>query len=270
MSRLRSDWTSVAGYRMHALVAAGPPRSISGAQVPTLQGSVPIVLQHGLSVSSRYYLPTAVVLSDRYAVSIPDLPGFGQSDKPPMVLGIPALTDVLAAWLDAQGIRRAVLVGHSMGAQIVTELAVRRPGLVVGLVLAGPTVDRWHRTLIQQALRLGLDLFRESPGTCLTAFEDYLRAGPRRTVGTYSRAIDDHIEDRLPRLACPTLIVRGERDPISTQRWCEYLASLLPNGRLRVIPGAPHAINSTTPEAFAACIEEFLAEMGARSGGNGC
>jgi len=69
--KLQSAWTSIDGLRMHARVSQGP-------------GSPAMVLVHGLVVSSRYMVPTAERLSPHHPVYVPDLPGFGKSDKPPV------------------------------------------------------------------------------------------------------------------------------------------------------------------------------------------
>jgi pimeloyl-ACP methyl ester carboxylesterase len=74
---------------------------------------------------------------------------------------------------------------------------------------------------------------------------------------------DYRIETRLAALAVPTLVVRGARDPIAPQRWCEEAAALLPAGRLAVVPGAPHAVNYAAPEALAALTLALAAELAA-------
>jgi pimeloyl-ACP methyl ester carboxylesterase len=89
-----------------------------------------VVLVHGLGMSGRYMMPTAERLTDFATVLVPDLPGFGQSDKPPQALTIAELADYLAWWMDAMNITRAVFVGNSFGTQIIVELAMRFPARV--------------------------------------------------------------------------------------------------------------------------------------------
>ena len=85
-----------------------------------------------------------------------------------------------------------------------------------------------------------------------------MTCGPRRTFATLRYALEDRIEAKLPRVAVPTLVVRGEKDPIVPQRWAEEVTSLLPNGRLVVIKGAPHATNYDTPTPLVHTILSFL------------
>ena len=87
---------------------------------------------------------------------------------------------------------------------------------------------------------------------------DYALCGARRLVGTSRHMLADRVEDKLPRVAAPTLVVRGTRDRIVPQAWAERAARLLPRGRFAVIPGAAHAINFSYPREFKAAMLPFL------------
>src|SRR3712207_4974854 len=117
---LESAWTEVGGLRMHA--------RLSTRTSP--EGAPPIILVHGLGVASRSMVPLAEALAPSYRVLAPDLPGFGESEKPPRVLDLAELTDYLVAWTRACGLERAVFLGNSVGCQLVVRLAVRHPDLV--------------------------------------------------------------------------------------------------------------------------------------------
>ncbi len=112
-------------------------------------GRAPVVLVHGLGVSSRYMRPLARHLATDLRVHAPDLPGFGRSGKPRRVLSIPELADWLAAWMEAAGLRRAALVGNSLGCEILVELVLRHPERVERLVLQGRTPEPGARTARQ-------------------------------------------------------------------------------------------------------------------------
>lgn len=220
-----------------------------------------VVLVHGQVISSLYMVPTARLLARDYAVLAPDLPGFGLSAKPRAVLSVPELADALAAWMEASGLRSAALVANSLGCQVVADLAARRPELVEALVLAGPTMDREARTAWAQVGRWLRDWSGERPSLALAHLRDFALAGPRRSWRTFRYALADRIEDKLPRVEAPALVVRGERDPIVPQRWAEEVAGLLPRGRLVVIPGGPHCVNYSTPGAFTRVVRAFLATV---------
>ena len=130
-SRLISTWTPVRGLRLHALTSAAAP-----PDAPT------VVLVHGVAVSSRYLVPLAEALAPRARVFVPDLPGYGRSDRPAgRDLTVPELADALLDWLDRVGLDRPHLLGNSFGCQVIADLAARHPDRVDRIVLQGPTFD---------------------------------------------------------------------------------------------------------------------------------
>lgn len=248
LGQLQSMWATIGGLPAHARVSVTPaPRDLP-----------PIVLVHGLSVSSRYMVPLARRLAPHRRIYAPDLPGFGKSAHPDRILTIAELADALAAWMNYFDVGRMVLLGNSLGCQIIADFALRWPERIERLVLVGPTVDRRGRTLLEQARRLLVNIPREPVSSILTQARDYWASGLRRTVGTMRRALEDRIEEKLPHLRAPTLIVRGAQDPIAPQRWCEELVRLLPDGRLAVIAQTPHATNYDAPTTLARLVLAFL------------
>jgi pimeloyl-ACP methyl ester carboxylesterase len=126
------------------------------------------------------------------------------------------------------------------------------------VVLLGPTIDPAARTLEQQVWRLIQNSRRESPHLGWIMIRDYAAAGMRRIIGTIRMSLEDRIEDKLPFVRSPVLVVRGGLDPIVPQQWAEEVVRLLPRGRLVVIRGAAHTINYTEPDAFVAAVRPFL------------
>ena len=202
-------------------------------------------------------VPTAARLARDFRVLAPDLPGFGHSSKPPHALDLPALAEVLAGWMTHEGIDRAAMVGNSFGCQVIAEFGLRYPSRLDRAVLQGPTIDRYARSAIRQFGRLALDLLRERVPEYLINAHDYWRTGLRRGWQTFQVALQDRIEDKLPRLAMPVLVVRGQYDPIVSQRWVTELTAALPHGRLVITRGA-HTPNFSEPDAFAAVVRAFL------------
>jgi pimeloyl-ACP methyl ester carboxylesterase len=245
---LRGMVTQAGRYRMFARVADGPAGGHEN----------PVILLHGLVVSSRYMEPLAAILGRHFRVLAPDLPGFGESEKPREVLDIPALAEALATWLKACGIAQATMIGNSFGCQILAALAVRHPALVRRLVLQGPTVDPEARSLPVQIVRDIVNGRREPRPMGPIARIDYAKAGLKRAFLTARCLVRDRIEERLPLIRAPTLVVRGSRDPVVPQAWAERAARLLPHGRLVVIEGGTHTLNYTYPNAFASAIVPFL------------
>lgn len=246
--KIVSHWISANGLRMHSR------RSPEGLPANRL----PLILVHGLTVSSRYMVPIAQRLAPFYSIYAPDLPGFGKSASPAHVLTIPELADALADWMQACGIASAALMGQSMGCQVIADLALRYPDRVSAAVLIGPSMDRHGRTALEQIRRLCIDGTRTPLSSLFITFRDLLDCGVARTLKTFQYALRDQIETKLPSVSAPTLILRGERDPIAPQRWVCELRDLLPHGQLQIIPGASHAAQYMAPERTAQVMLPFL------------
>ncbi|MQY04814.1 alpha/beta fold hydrolase [Actinomadura macrotermitis] len=216
-----------------------------------------VVLVPGLGLSGAAMVPLMRRLAG-HRVLAPDLPGIGASDRPDEPLGVTGLADALIAWMDAVGLPRAALVGHSLGAQVVAVAAGRHPGRVSRLVLAGPNGDPRARTPPAQAGRLLLDAPREAPSLVPLAVRDYLCSGPWRMWRTLRLSSGLDLPAQLRRVPHRTLVVRGGRDPVVTRAWAEEVARLLPDGTAVTLPGAPHGVTYTTAGAFAALVRPFL------------
>lgn len=228
-------------------------------------GRTRLVFVHGLGASVRYLEPTMAVLADEHPLVGVDLPGFGRSGTPPRPLDTRALAEALVAWLDVRGIGPAIFIGNSFGCQVIVELAYRDPMRVVGLVLNAPTMDPAHRSLLGVFVRFLADIPHEPWRLALVVARDYFRAGPLRFLATLRFALADHIEEKLPDIGAPTLIVCGARDPVVTVAWAADAARLVgisssgsAGATLSVVPTAAHALPYDDPDSFAALIRDFV------------
>ena len=246
-SVLRTIWTEVRGARMHA-VAIG-----AGA---------PVVLVHGYGVSGEYMLPLARSLAGSFTAFVPDLPGQGKSEQLRGAINLAEHADSLGAWVEGNELVRPAFVANSMGCQVVTELAVRRPEQVGPMVLVGPTVDPARRGRRHQLFSALRDSAREPLSLIALAARDDLTAGPRVLLSTARAVLADRIEERLPLIEQPTVIVHGDQDAFVGREWAERVVTLLPRGRLQVVPGEPHAVHYTRPELVAVLVHELLVEEG--------
>jgi 2-hydroxy-6-oxonona-2,4-dienedioate hydrolase len=218
----------------------------------------PVLLVHGFVLASEYMLPAARVLAPLCRVYAIDFPGFGLSDKPRRDLGLGDLAAYLGEWMDALKLRQIKVIGNSFGCQIIAEFAARYGTRVERIVFQGPTVDPAARTVAKQLVRLVRNSRVESPGLGRVMLRDYWRAGLRRIISTARAALTDRLESKLPHIAAPSLVVRGERDPLVPQEWAERVAALLPKGELLVMPDLGHTINYTAPVQFIRAIQPFL------------
>lgn len=237
-TQLESCWVQAGAHRMHAR------RSVPS---PSHDGP-PLVLVHGVAVSSRNMVPTAEAFAAHLPVFSPDLPGHGRSDDADHVLATHELADALVDWMEASGLERACLLGNSFGCQVAAEVAARHPRRVERLVLQGPTTDPHARGYARQVVRWIANGRLESATQSEVTLEDWRDAGLAVLVGTFRHCVQHRIEDVLPRIDVPTLVVRGENDPIVPQRWAEEATALLGDGRLVVMPDVSHTITNTRPD----------------------
>lgn len=213
----------------------------------------PFVLVHGIGVGRSYFTPLARLLAEHAPVHVLELPGFGSAPKPAEVLSVEDHAGLVAALLRSIG-RPVVLVGQSMGCQIVLEAALREPGLVERLVAIGAVTDPDERNAPMQGLRLAQDVLGETPATNWRVFSEYLKCGPRRYLATLPSMLAYDTDAAVSALTVPALLIRGEKDPICRRPWARRLAAHLAVGGLVEIPGGHHNAHSTHPRAVASAI----------------
>jgi pimeloyl-ACP methyl ester carboxylesterase len=285
----RSPWLDV-DWRSHQRWL-----EIGGRRVNVIElGSGPaLVFVHGLSGSWQNWLEQLPVFARDHRVVAFDLPGFGASEMPDWQISISGYGRWLDALYDALGIDAAAVVGNSMGGFISAELAIAYPARVERMVLvsaAGLTVEhqRHDRTLaVLRTLDRRLAAYAAWLGTRsetlarrprarrmifgLVAHRPDLLPGPLvaeqiRGSGKagFVPALDAltsyPIRDRLPEIACPTLIVWGTNDWLVPVRDADEFARLIPNARKVVWEQTGHMAMLERPAAFNRLLGAFLAE----------
>jgi len=223
------------------------------------------VLLHGIGLSHRSFTGLARHLSGLGVVVSFDLPGFGPTPRPRAPLGIEDHAALVSERLRRTGLGPAVLLGHSMGAQIAVELARQDPAAVDRLVLVGPVVDPRKPTLTAQALALARDSPLEPPATQAMVAFDYARCGMPWFFEQGFAMRDYPIEQAITDVAQPVLVARGEHDPIADERWVERLAGAAPDGRVATIAGFRHNVVHSGPAATADVVVRFAEGASRRS-----
>ena len=212
------------------------------------------LLVHGIGVASSYWTRLAAVLARSGRVHVVELPGFGGAPRPDEPLTIKQHAATVNAYLRSAGLDDAVLVGHSMGVQVVLDAALQDPRLVSGVVGIGGVVDPGARSTLEQALRLLHDTLREPPGANWAVLRDYVRTGPLTYLKTVPVMLGYRTEETLLGLRVPLLLMRGARDPIAGPDWLEQMRRLAPEARTVEIDGAAHVAMFTHPEEVAGAI----------------
>jgi pimeloyl-ACP methyl ester carboxylesterase len=229
------------------------------------QGGVPIVHVHGFAIGGAYLMPTARLLAERCANVVPDLPGYGRSERREQVLDIPALAEALVAVLDALGIDRAVLLGNSMGCPVALEVAHVAPERVHRLVLVSPAGGVQNQPLIRALGQLAKDMFRESPRMFPVAVPDYVRFGPVNGLRLFRELTHFPSLERLVRARAPTLLVLGVRDPLMpSPARVRAIVRLAPQHvTVALVDTAAHAVNFSHPVELAGTVAAWLDDAAA-------
>jgi len=245
---------------------AGPRAAVQpGADAEGSGVLPPVVLVHGLGMSG-YSMRGLVRAVGRHTWALaPDLPGYGRSPQPRSgTLDVADLADAVAAWMRAHDIGPAVLVGHSLGAQVAAQVALSAPELVLRLVVIAPTGDPARPRVSELAGRLVRDALREPPSLWLVAGVDYLRAGPGQMVALMRQALRQARQQSGHRFTVPLLIVRGEADLVCRQGWCEELSASVADARWAVVPGA-HGVTFIPPGELVQLVLEEVTTAAARA-----
>lgn len=145
-----------------------------------------------------------------------------------------------------------------MGTQLVVELATQRPQLATHVIVVGPVVDDEHRSVVAQAIALGIDSLGEPLSANLLVFSDYLRCGQSWFLSQMQQMLAYRIEDRVGAFRAPLLILRGDRDRIVGMGWCRRLRRDARAVTLVNVPGHGHLVQRTAPRAVASAIYAFI------------
>jgi pimeloyl-ACP methyl ester carboxylesterase len=176
----------------------------------------------------RYAVATAAPATDR---------GFRSTRR---------LADALGGWLCATGTTPAVLLGNSYGCQVIVDLVIRHPEVAAAVVLSGPTTDPRARTVTRQVLRWLRDAVHEDPLQAAILLRDVRDAGARRVFATLRHAVGDRIDEKLPSVSVPALVIRGGIEPIVPTLWADEAARFIFSGS-RGLPRVGPRSRSTQP-----------------------
>ena len=288
-TRGRSPWRDVDWHKHQRFVSIGG----RAMNVIDLGAGPPIVFIHGLSGSWQNWLEQLPVFARDHRVVVFDLPGFGASEMPAQEISISGYAHTVDALFDVLGLDSAAVVGNSMGGLIGAELAIHFPPRVERLVLvsaAGLSMDRYRDDRALTVLRTADKRLAAYAGWLgsrsealsrrprarrlifgIVAHRPELLSGPLvaeqiRGSGKagFVPALDAltsyPIRDRLPEIACPTLIVWGANDLLISVRDADVFEALIPDARKVVWPETGHVAMLERPEAFNRLLAAFLAE----------
>jgi pimeloyl-ACP methyl ester carboxylesterase len=219
-----------------------------------------VVVVQGMAVAD-YLMPAVAELGRWTRAHLVELPGFAGSGEPTRRLDVPGYAAAVDEWLTAAGMGPVVLVGHSSGTQVAARAAARpaQSGTkIIALVLASPTVAPIARPLPRLLLRWQLDGRHEPPGLTESHVREWRRAGLRGLVHLVRVHMRDRIEDVVPELTVPVLVLQGSQDRLTTTEWASGLAEAV-SGRYQELAGA-HTFPWADPGAWSEPIRRHALE----------
>jgi pimeloyl-ACP methyl ester carboxylesterase len=291
----RSPWLDV-DWREHQRWRSVDGQTINTIELGVEQAddTQTLVFVHGLSGCWANWLEQLPVLADDHRVIALDLPGFGASPMPDGEISIARSARLLDGLLDQLGVDAAALVGNSMGGFIAAELAISFPQRVERLVLVSaagitthahpgamrvvPAMRRVERIIAMSGAwaasrsdsvarrsrlrEVALNVVVRHPGRLPAALaaEQIRGAGKPGFLQGLEATIGYDVRERLPEIACPTLIVWGASDRLIPVADAEVFAELIPDSRKVIYDDTGHMAMLERPAAFNTLLGDFLAE----------
>ncbi len=254
---------------------------------PAARGRERVLCLHSSAGSPRHWDPYLAVLAPRHDVVVPELIGY--AGDAPWPKGAPASLDAeaqrLAPLLHAQPVH---VVGHSYGAAVALQLALRWPERVASLTLYEPVRFALLRgaadaasvalgeSVVGVGRRIGMEVLSGNLHAAGQRFVDYWSGegawaalAPRQRDAVAARMTKVQAEfealfaDRMPaaayaRLAMPVRLISGTRSPRPAQRVCELLAARIAHAEHVVVPGLAHMAPVTDPDRVADHLPSWL------------
>ena len=262
------------------------PDGVSLAYIDMGERSAPVVvLIHGYTDSARDWVPMLPYLSKRYRLILIDIRGHGQSSKPECCYTRLDFAYDVKLLLDALGVQKADIVGHSLGsiiAQTFAEYWPERTAHVVLISSTGGSPPGRPKTPRQfdfaaEIRKLKEPIEADSPfmiawwDSPTPVDPDFIRRQRKDAAGIPLRvwlAVLDQalsadntyaiLQSTLPRLKAPTLLIWGSKDPIMEEDMRQSLRNALPRAKVKIFDGLGHNPFWEDPRGVADVINEFL------------
>lgn len=251
----------------------------------------PLVLAHGHGATLDAWKPQVAALAARHQLILYDSRGHGRTEAPldPGAYTLEAYVEDQRRLMDHLGIAAAGVGGTSMGGMIALQFAITYPTRVRALLLFDTCASNRHfprtgsnaawarrlRRRWRKGASTAFDLFhlivRAAPvapaplrGLVPTALRDYLEGLRQQTPagrrGAWRAILTrPDLEDRLPEIRAPTLVVVGERDPLAAG--ARHLANCVPNAQFVLMRGVGHGVARRKAAACNRLLDEFLAAV---------
>ncbi len=231
----------------------------------------PILLSHGFSATSTMWAGQIAAFASHYRIITWDMLGHGESDSPddPSLYSADATVQDMVAILDACGVTRAVIGGHSLGGFMSLAFNMKFAPRARALMLfnTGPGYKSdtaradWNRMTEKSALAFA------TKGLAAVGHSEEMQLGKHRTALGLEHGArgmlaqnDSQIIDSLPHITVPALVLVGEKDR-GYLAAADYMTDKIPDGRKVMIADAGHAANIHQPAAFNRAMGDFMKSL---------
>ena len=232
------------------------------------QGPSFLILHGWGSKAERWQEVGGLLVQRGYRVIVPDLPGFGKSEKPNFAWGLDDYANFVDNLAVSLELERFYLLGHSFGGALAVKYGLKFPKKVDKLFLVGAACLRKKSLkkkifwLLTKPLKIfsflpGFNFFKKGFYRFLVRKSDYPYAkGIMKDI--YLRIIKEDLSDVLPRVEIPTLIIWGEKDDLVPLKDAHLIKERIPNSYLAVIPQGDHHLEQKLPKELTKEIVGFL------------
>jgi pimeloyl-ACP methyl ester carboxylesterase len=245
------------------------PIQIAGKDVRLLQGgSGPAALFLHHSTGNPGWLPIHELLAEKYSLTVPDLPGYGQSERPEWAREPRDVALLTNRILDRLGLRDVTLIGAGLGGFIAAEMAAANASRLKRLVLIGAAGLQPDDGEIADQMLVDFAEYMKAGFRDDASYEHVFGHTPDPAVASlwdFSREMTARItwkpymfSRRLPRVLgeidVPTLVIWGGNDRVVPISCAHQYVRGLANARLEVVAGAGHVVELEEPEKVASLI----------------
>ena len=216
----------------------------------------PLVLLHGGTLTSGSWASHLPIFAERFRVLAPDCRGHGKTRNPAGHLSYRQMADDIAAFIEALGLEKPMVLGYSDGGQIALELGLHYPELTRALVVGGASFKfgpSWFETLkswgFEGAGSVDVDLMQRSDPDWVAYLKieharsgdpDYWQSLLQQISGMWY-SVQDYSEDQLATISTPTLLFLGDRDELNDVEQNVAAYRQIPHAELAIMPNADHA-----------------------------
>ena len=227
-------------------------------------GKVTIIFLHGWRSESSVWKNVVDKLpANEFRSYLIDLPGFGSSPAPKTVFGIENYAKLVYNFAEKQGIKTAIIVGHSFGGRVGILLASKYPDLIKKLVLVDSAGIKKEYPGREKIAKIVKPLFKPKFMHSLRkkiykqiGSEDYVATS--EMTETYIKVIDQDLTPELSKIIQPTLLIWGHDDMATPISDAKIINEKIKNSKLEILENAGHFSFLDQPEKFSEILEKFI------------